>query len=83
MNATRTRQTLSALIRSGDLDGYENGTPPGADPAEVVADRLMVESRCCRQCAWDTVVYRPFRHPQTGSQIAFAVCTHCGDCREI
>ncbi len=65
-----------AILAGHRLDGYRCGHAPGADRAEIAADRAAVEAVQC-ECGglWE---YHPFYNPATGSHVAFAVCQQCG-----
>lgn len=74
--------TLSQMIRSGQLEGYQARPPGGADNEWVRLDREAAESLPCRACSGKNL-YRPFTNQRTGSYLALAVCEGCGATESI
>lgn len=74
--------TLSQLIRSGRLDGYDARPPGGWDNEWVQADREAAEATPCAECGARNE-YRPFSNQQTGSYLALTVCEACGATDQI
>ncbi len=74
---------LSAILASGELDGYRAGVPsvaPGWADASATDARICARSRCA-SCGRQGLDYRPFTRP--GSYRVFAVCPGCGAAQEF
>jgi len=66
------------LYRSGQLDGYKQGSPPGTSAEKMASDRAAAETPC--RCGAGRE-YRPFH--EGPSYRFFALCRQCGLCEEF
>ena len=74
---------LSAILASGELDGYRAGVPPlapGWADASATDARICARSRCAA-CGHRGLDYRPFT--REGSYRAFMACPSCGAAQEF
>jgi len=73
--------TLQDIMDSGDLQGYEPGSPPPGPFMGPEVDAEVCAQAHCPDCGHLGMEYHPFVCP--GSYRAFAVCPKCGSASEF
>lgn len=76
---------LQDWIESGELEGYEQGTPIPGHNALVdgtAIDKEVAEETRCQNCG-GSCEYRPYVTKDNSSYRAFAVCKQCGEALEF
>lgn len=67
--------TLTDILASGELDGYDPGPPRGSFAGEI--DRTVCASAHCDHCGHAGLTYRPFTSRALVSYRAYAQCPVC------
>ena len=75
-------ETMSSILRSGELDGYQARQP---QPFAAEIDAEVCRDSTCTHCGTRGLGYRPFIRERDGrrSYRAFAVCPSCGLAEEF
>jgi hypothetical protein len=73
--------TLSDIITSGDLAGYEPRPPRDGPGMEI--DAGVCARAACSACGHRGLAYRPFTRREPRTYRAFGVCPSCGTAEEF